>query len=176
MIADACLQPRRRPLPLRPNPLPAFACVQLGRLTRGLWLVWEYEGDKVGASVKQAMIFWGEGLPPTRHFSHTTFFFLLGSFTHALCLLQTLAYYLKRRDCEVALAADLGLDAAACPPGGAAAAAMRQVLECLQVRRGRGCSRSVSLAALLHVALNTHPPAYSPPPSTPLHAHTYTPC
>ena len=75
VIADACLQPRRRPLPLRPNPLPAFACVQLGRLTRGLWLVWEYEGDKVGASVKQAMIFWGEGLPPTRHFSHTTFSF-----------------------------------------------------------------------------------------------------
>lgn len=38
-----------------------------GRLTKGLWLIWEYEGDK------------------------------------------TLAYYLRRRDCLSALAADLGV-------------------------------------------------------------------
>lgn len=27
-------------------PVPATACPQVGRLTKGLWLVWEYEGDK----------------------------------------------------------------------------------------------------------------------------------
>lgn len=61
----------------------------MGRLTKGLWLVWEYEGDK------------------------------------------TLAYYLKRRDMERCLAADLGVEEAQAVP-----TAMKQIFECLVVSEG----------------------------------------
>ncbi|PSC68256.1 Serine threonine-kinase SNT7 [Micractinium conductrix] len=63
----------------------------VGRLTKGLWLVWEYEGDK------------------------------------------TLAYYLKRRDLEKALAADLGVEEEEAVP-----MAMKQIFECLQALHSAG--------------------------------------
>ena len=56
-----------------------------GRLTKGLWLVWDYEGDK------------------------------------------TLAYYLRRRDCITALAADLG----GIPEETVVPTVMAQLFECL---------------------------------------------
>ncbi len=64
---------------------------QSGRLSKGLWLVWEYEGDK------------------------------------------TLAYYLKRRDMERALAEDLGVEEAAAVP-----TVMKQIFKCLVVRGRQG--------------------------------------